>query len=328
MCMKDGPALLTDRPDGSDLPPAAIDHHLHIQGPDITAELRRKAARSPEIFARISPELLNPHSGADALAALDEAGIGQGVLLSQAYSFAAPNATPGIDVAGLTRRENQYNVDAALASGGRLKTFIGVNPFSEIALDELTYWTGRDGVSGIKLHLANSGFDPGAAAAMARLASFFDAARPTGLPMIVHVKSASPYSPADTTGFIEQVLSRAGDAPIQIAHGGGGGGLDKPTLSALSLYADALEHGAPGTQTLFFDLAVVLVRDPTEPANAAMLQRLADLIRRIGLSRFLVGSDWPSLCTPLEHNRLLLSQVPLAPPEWRVILANRAPYMV
>ncbi len=325
MCMKDGPAALADPAAGSDLPPAAIDHHLHIQGPDITAELRRKAARSPEIFAQISPELLNPHSGTDALAMLDEAGIGQGVLLSQAYSFASPRATPGLDVAALTRRENQYNVDAALASGGRLKTFIGVNPFSDIARDELRYWAGRDGVSGIKLHLSNSGFDPGSAGAMARLAAFVAAARPTGLPIIIHVMSAFPYTPADTTGFIEQVLAQAGDAAIQIAHGGGGGGLDEPTLSALSLYAEAVERGAKGTQNLFFDLAVVLVRDPT--ASADLLQRLAELIRRIGLSRFLIGSDWPSLCTPLEHNRLLLSQVPLTPAEWQVILANRAPYM-
>jgi predicted TIM-barrel fold metal-dependent hydrolase len=325
MCMKDGPAALADPAAGGDLPPAAIDHHLHIQGPDITAELRRKAARSPEIFAQISPELLNPHSGADALAALDEAGIGQGVLLSQAYSFAAPNATPGLDVPALTRRENAYNVEAALASGGRLKTFIGVNPFSAIALDELAYWAGRDGVSGIKLHLANSGFDPGSADAMARLGDFVAAARPTGLPMLIHVKSAFRYAPADTTGFIDRVLAQAGDAVIQIAHGGGGGGLDEPTLSALSLYAEAIERGAAGTQNLFFDLAVVLVRDPA--ASADLLQRLAALIRRIGLARFLIGSDWPSLCTPLDHNRLLLSQVPLTPAEWQVILANRAPYM-
>jgi len=328
MCMKSGPALLDDHPTGSGLPAAAADHHLHIQGPGVTAELRRKAIRSPEIFAEISPELLNPHSGEDALRMLDEAGIAEGVLLSEAYTFASPTATPGIDVASLTREENHYNVDAALASGGRLTAFIGVNPFSTLAVEELGYWAPRDGVSGIKLHLSNSGFNPGSANDLAKLAGFFDAARPTGLPMILHVKSAFKYEPSDTTRFIDQVLSRAGDAPIQIAHAGGGGGLDEPTVSALSLYAEAIERKARGTQHLLFDLAVVLVRDPTDPASAALLKQLADLMLRIGLERFLVGSDWPSLCSPLDHNRLLLAQVPLDAAEWRTVLGNRAPYLI
>lgn len=327
MCIKDAPSLEGGPAAGDALPPALADHHLHIQGPDVSEELQRKAARSPHIFAEISPEILRPHSGADALAVLDEAGIKQGVLLSQAYSFASPTATPGIDVAGLTRRENQYNVDAALASGGRLKTFIGVNPFSPIAVDEVKYWAGRDGVTGIKLHLSNSGFDPGSPDYIAALADFFDEVRPAGLPMIVHVKSGRPYAPSDTTHLIDQVLPYAGSQPIQIAHGGGGGGLDEPTVNALSLYADAIERKAPGTGNLLFDLSVVLVRDPSDPASADLLNRLAGLIRRIGLSRFLAGSDWPSLCPPRDHNRLMLSQIPLIPDEWRVILANRAPYL-
>lgn len=327
MCMKDAPSLLEETAAGDALPPASVDHHLHIQGPDVSDELRKKAERSPHIFAEISPEILKPHSGADALAALDEAGIVQGVLLSQAYSFSSPTATPGIDIAALTRRENQYNVDAALASGGRLKTFIGINPFSSIAIEEVRYWAGREGVTGIKLHLSNSGFNPGSPDYLTTLASFFDEVRAVRLPLIIHVKSALKYAPSDTTHLIEQVLPHAGNQPIQIAHAGGGGGLDEPTVSALSLYADAIERKAPGAETLLFDLAVVLVRDVSDPVSADLLHRLADLIRRIGLSRFLVGSDWPSLCPPREHNRLMLSQIPLSPEEWRLILANRAPYL-
>ena len=66
------------------LPPAAADHHLHIQGPAATAALKRMAShnlmlRSVSIFR---PSLFHERGGRDALRVLDAAGIRQGVLLS------------------------------------------------------------------------------------------------------------------------------------------------------------------------------------------------------------------------------------------------------
>jgi predicted TIM-barrel fold metal-dependent hydrolase len=313
--------------EGGPLPPAAVDHHLHIQGAEVTAELRRRASRSPEEFKGIDPALLNSRTGADALRALDEAGIKQGVLLSEAYTIASPfGEADHLDVAAVTRRENQYNVDAALGSGGRLKAFIGVNPLAPNALDEIHYWMHRKGVSGVKMQLGNSRFNPRSDGDLAKLAKVFDEARAADLPIVIHVRSDTDYTRADAQRFIDQVLPHAGDLPIQIAHAGGYGGLDEATLSALSAYAVAIEHNAPGTKKLVFDLAVVLVRDAADATNAELLKRLAQLIREIGLSRFVVGSDWPSLCSPRDHNNLLESQLPLTSAEWHVILNNRAPY--
>jgi len=307
------------------LPPAAVDHHLHIQGPEVTAELKRMAARSPELFKGIDSSLLNTRTGADAIRVLDEAGIEQGVLLSEAYVFASPFAQQDrLDVTRLTRLENEYNVKAALASGGRLKAFVGVNPFSAGALDELRYWAGRKGVTGVKLQLGNSGFDPRSANDLAKLASFFDAARTAKLPLVIHVRSATEYGPVDVRRFLGQALSHAGDLPIQIAHSGGWGGLDEATLAALSAYAIAIEHDAAGTKHLVFDLAVVIVDDKTDPRLA---RRFVELVRRIGLRRFVMASDWPSLYAPDKHNKLAESQLPFTEAEWRLILNNRAPYL-
>lgn len=306
------------------LPAASVDHHLHIQGPEVTAELRRMAARLPELFKGMDSSLLNTRTGADALRVLDEAGIKQGVLLSEAYIFASPFAQQDqLDIARLTRLENEYNVEAAQASAGRLRAFVGVNPLADGALDELRYWAGRKGATGVKLQLGNSGFDPRSSNDWVKLATFFDTARIVRMPLVVHARGATEYGAEEARRFIDQVLPHAGDLPVQLAHAGGGGGLDEATLAALSTYAAAIERHAPGTRRLVFDLAVVVTDGNTD---ARLAKRFVELLRRIGPTRFVMASDWPTLYSPARHNQLTESQLPLTEAEWRVILSNRAAY--
>jgi predicted TIM-barrel fold metal-dependent hydrolase len=309
----------------SELPPAVVDHHLHIQGPELTELLRKLAARTPDLFKGIDPSLLNARSGDDALRVLDEAGIKQGVLLSVAYAFASPFSKQDVgDIGKLTRLENEYNVAQAASSKGRLKAFVGVNPLAEGALDELKYWAHRDGVTGVKVQLSNSGYDPSSDRDVATLARFFGAAKQADLPIVIHARSATSHTPADVRRFIDEVLARAPNLPIQVAHANGGGGLDEAVLAGLACYQEAIARGAPGTEKLVFDLSVVVVDEKTDPVLAG---RLADAMRGIGLNRFVMASDWPSVLTPRKHNELLESQVPLTTAEWKVVLANRAPYL-
>lgn len=311
--------------DPAKLPPAVADHHMHIQGPDISAELRLVYARKPEFFKGIDKSILDVHTGADAIRQLDDAGIAQGVLLSQAYSFASPFAADDHpDVVNMTRRENRYTVDAALASGGRLKAFISVDPLVDSALPEIAYWAGQPGVAGLKLHLANSGYHPDSAQDIAKLAAVFDAARKAHLPIVIHLSNEKPYSAVAINRFIDEVLPHAGDLPVQIAHGGGGGGIDAVQLDDLAAYGAAIARGAPGTKNLVIDLAVVLLEPGEDPALG---RRMAEEIRKIGPSRFVPASDWPAILTPKAHNALQESQIPLTDAEWRIILANKAPYL-
>lgn len=305
-------------------PPAIGDYHMHIQGPAITANLRRMKAARPEIFAGMSDDLMTERTGADALAILDKAGIRQGTLLSVAYMFASPLTQPApADMAALTRQENAYNVAAGLASHGRLQAFVSVNPLASNAMDELNYWRGRPGVSGLKLHLANSGFDPRSPADVGKLAAVFAFAGRNALPIAIHVRNAKDYGAQDARTFIEQVLPGMGDVPVQIAHGGSWGELDQATVDALSLYADAIEKKAKGTGNLAIELALVVVNDKTDPALAVSF---VAVMRRIGMERFILGSDWPAIYTPDQYYALLRTQLPLTAEEWAVIFRNEAPY--
>lgn len=305
--------------------PAAADHHMHIQGPGITAELRREAARNPKVFEGLDKKILEQRTGKDALKVLDAAGIHTGVLLSEAYMFASPMAKPDhLEVARLTRAENQYNVTAAAESGGRLVAFIGVDPLAANAIPEMEYWVKAGGARGVKLHLANSGFDFHSPVEVRKLAEFFGAARAAKMPIVIHVRNSANYGAKEARIFVQDVLPAAGDLPVQVAHGTGWGGLDDATLSALAVFAEAIAEHRPGTKNVVFDLALVVTNDKTDHAQA---QRLADLMRQIGIRRFVLGSDWPALYTPGQYYKLLVTQVPLRAEEWKQIFQNRAPYL-
>lgn len=318
-------AALPSPPAG--LPPAAVDHHMHIQGPAVTKALRQLASHDLGVrgMSLLSPSLFRERGGSEALRVLDAAGIRQGVLLSEAYMISSPAVKwdGPVNIPKLTREENALNVAAARSSGGRLVAFVGINPFSTDAMDELRFWAGKPGVAGVKLHLASSGFIPGSPKMVATLAGFVDEARKSNMPLVIHVRHASDYPKGDVDIFIKRVLSHAGDLPVQIAHAGGWGGLDDATLDALDAYRYAIARHAPGTRNLRFDLAVVVVWPWT---NRHRLERLARLMREIGLDRFLMGSDWPARATPGDYNRLLEAQLPLTPREWVKVLHNRAPY--
>lgn len=305
-------------------PQAIGDYHMHIQGPAVSVEIRRMKSAKPEMFAEMSDQILDERTGEDAIRILDRAGIRQGTLLSEAYMFASPMMKPApADIVELTRTENRFNVDAGLASKGRLQAFISVNPIAPNAMDELNYWRDRPGVDGLKLHLANSGFDTRSPGDIEKLAAVFDFSRRNALPIAIHVRNVKDYTADDARAFIEKVLPQAGDLPVQIAHGGSWGGLDQATVDTLSLYADAIEKKAKGTKNLVIELALVVIDTKTDPALAASYARV---MRRIGMDRFILGSDWPAIYTPDAYYTLLRSQLPLKPDEWRVIFGNEAPY--
>jgi len=303
-----------------DGPAPVVDAHMHIQTPALSAELAALARKTPERFKEMDPGMLSPRTGEDALRQLDAANIPSGDLLSEAYMWTSPSLALSAPLAAAkTRSEDAYNVEAAQRSHGRLKAYIGINPLWSGALEEMRFWAGKPGVGGIKIHLANSRFNPHAKADVARLVAVFKTAHALNLPVAIHVRSDKIYPAADAGVFIDQVLPAIGDTPIQIAHSGGWGGLDQETIDALKLYADAIGRHAPGTQRLQLDLALVVVNEQTDPALA---HEFAELMRKIGLSRFVFGSDWPALYTPARYKALLVSQIPLTPQEWRTVLAS------
>jgi predicted TIM-barrel fold metal-dependent hydrolase len=331
-------ALVAASPGLAQQPPAnapvvgpVTDHHFHLGSPALSTYVEQINKLDPSIFEHLSPEVFSKPTAAQVLEMLDQAGVQRAVLISSGHLFLtggklSDRATEAREL----RDENRFVVDTALASHGRFIAFIDINPLDPNAEDELAYWKDKPGVSGIKLHLGAAGFHASSPEQVAALAKFFAEARKAGLPLAVHLRGGGPFPKAEVETFIAKVLPQAGDLPVQIAHGGGYAGADEATIDSLSAFADAIARKAPGTGKLVFDISGVVLPDETAKAlgsNDAQLKAFVDLMRKIGLDRFVVGSDWPALGPIAPYYALMRQKLSLTDAEWKQLSSNEAPYL-
>lgn len=267
----------------------AVDHHMHVHSPAILNILPAYCA-SPKRKSPCDPRFTAPLTEKDALKAMDAAGIQRGWLMSTAYLAESPLAEPRPDATRVLREANDFTVGLARQYPDRFAAFVSVNPVAPDALGEIARWKGDHAVTGLKLHLTNSGVDLRDPDQVARLAAVFKAASANGWTIMIHMRTgAADYGARDVRVFLEGVLPAAGDAPVVIAHAAGWGRIDAVTLDALGPFAEAFEKDPARVRNVRFDLAQVF----TEATTADDRARMAALIRRIGPERFVAASDWP-----------------------------------
>ncbi|WP_216361173.1 amidohydrolase family protein [Caulobacter mirabilis] len=295
-----------------------VDHHMHVHSPAILGFLEGYCA-SPGRTSPCPPAFTKPLTTDDLLRDMDAAGVQKGWLMSTAYLAQSPMMVPAApNAVDILRSANDFTVAQARAHPDRLAAFIGVNPLTDAASPEIARWKGDPAVTGIKLHLTNSGLDLRAPDQTARLAAVFRAAAANGWVIMVHMRTrAEDYGARDAEIFLRDVLPAAGDAPVLIAHAGGWGGTDVHTLGALGAFADAIEREPAMRDRLWFDLAQVF-NDKTATSD---LQALAGLIRRIGPDRFVTGSDWPFAEDLKGYYARTYPRLPLTTEEWRAVSA-------
>ncbi|PZR35919.1 amidohydrolase family protein [Caulobacter segnis] len=295
----------------------AVDHHMHVHSPAILDILPAYCA-SPMRKSPCDPRFTAPLTVDDALKAMDEAGIRKGWLMSTAYLAESPLAESRPDATLVLRKANDFTVGLARRRPDRLAAFVSVNPTAPDALAEIARWRGDPAVTGLKLHLTNSGVDLRDPEQATKLAAVFRAAAVNRWTIMIHMRTAAAdYGARDVGVFLDQVLPAAGDTPVVIAHAAGWGGIDAVTLDALSAFADALGRDPRFGRHLRFDLAQVFTEKTTAEDRTAMAQ----LIRRIGPDHFVAGSDWPFSGDLKRYYAKAYGGADLSPTEWAVILA-------
>ncbi len=300
------------------------DHHIHIRSQAATELNLAACRRQPDLCPPDAGLDAGELSGAVAVRHLDEAGLGQGVLLSMAHLFASPLLGYEGDVAAAVRAENAFTIAEARHHSPRLVPFVGVNPLHPESEAEIRHWATR-GARGIKLHVGASGIDLRNEKHLAKLENIFGLAGELRLPILVHLRPQPPreYGPEDARNFIERLLPAAMGVPVQIAHFGSGGGYDGESFGVMDTFAEAVEAGEPGLENLTFDLSGII--HPQLPDQ--VYQLIVDFSRRLGLQHIVMGSDWWGAETPANYYREARAKFPFTDKEWSFILANRAPYL-
>ena len=300
--------------------PVATDHHVHVHSPAILDFLPAYCSSLGRISA--CPEVFTQPLTVDHLLAdMDAAGVRRAFLMSTAYLAESPMMVPARhDAPDLIRAANDFTVDLARRHPDRLSAFVSVNPLTPTALPEIARWADDPFAAGVKLHLTNSDVDLRDPDDVAALARVFRAAAAGEMTIMIHMRTrAEDYGAKDVGIFLDQVLPQAQGVPVMIAHSGGWGGLDDNTWAAMTAFAEALEEHPDTSRSLSFDLAQVFDAETSE----ADLLRLVALMRRIGIDRFVAGSDWPFSGPLNAYLNDVFARLPLTPAEAERIRSAR-----
>lgn len=300
--------------------PVHTDHHVHVHSPAIL-EILPTYCSSPARIGPCDPAFIKPLTVDDLLAEMDEAGVQTAGMMSTAYLAESPMMVPPLpDASARVHNANAFTVAAAAAHPGRLIAFVSVNPLTPDALAEIEAWKDEPFAKGLKLHLTNSGVDLRNPEHRRRLAAVFDAASDARLTIMIHMRTrAEDYGARDVRLFVDEVLPHACDISVVIAHSGGWGGLDDSTWDAMEGFRQILAQQPAQLPNLFFDLAQVFDAE-TSPEDRA---RLVDVMRAIGVERFVAGSDWPFSGDLDNYLNRVMTALPLSEDEATALAERR-----
>jgi len=258
---------------------------------------------------------------------LDDAGIKRAAVLSVAYAYGDDRRQVPDERAKVTA-ENDWTSTQVSRFPQRLVGFCGVSPLRAYAIEELERCAKLPNMVGLKLHLGNSGVDLRKPEHVDRLGALFEAASAKGLAIAIHMKTRTgwPYGREDAQIFLDNVVARAPNSQIQIAHlAGAGPGYQDIIDDALGAFVDAVKARDPKTRNLWFDVTTIATVETTSENGALIARR----IRELGLRRILFGADHSIGGNPAPATawRIFKEKVPLTEDEQRTIATNRTPYM-
>ena len=244
-----------------------VDFHTHVL-PDSFRDDRERIVRADATFAEL---FADPHAKTasydELLASMDVAGIDSSLALGYGWTDQ-----------GVARESNDYLLEAARKSNGRIIAFCSVNPAWRMrAVTEVERCAEAGAVGVGELHPDTQGFDIADSAVMKPLMT---AAESLGLIVLYHASEplghAYPGKGTATPGKLLALATAFPDVRIVFAHWGGG-------LPFYALMPEVLER----LQNVWFDSAATpyLYRQDVFPT----VSRLA------GPDRVLFGSDFPLL---------------------------------
>jgi predicted TIM-barrel fold metal-dependent hydrolase len=300
---------------------------MHLQSSRMVAVL----VRLKQIFKQtVEPGDRALLGAADAIAALDAAGIRKAIVLSGGYLIGSPDIRLD-DELQQVRQENDWTASQAALFPARLTGFCSVNPLKAYAEAEVARCAAI-GLRGLKLHFTN----------ISRVRAVTARANALRLPLLVHMRTrATDYGEKQARAFVERVLPAASDVPVVLGHMAGWGGYDRATDAALGAIVAACSASPAACRQLWCELSTtVLPESAPAAAPGTALRELADAqrdfpdanarlaahIRALGVGHVLFGSDWPGM-TPLEGQAAIGRALPLSPAELRAVFANTLPGM-
>jgi predicted TIM-barrel fold metal-dependent hydrolase len=274
-------------------------------------------------IASYGPKIPKAQTAEEYIAELDTAGVKRGVILSIAFIFDGGELKP--DEYEKVKAENNWIAEQVARFPDRLVGFCSFNPLKDYALAELSRCAKMPQIKGLKFHFENSGVDLRKPDHLEKIRRVFKAANDARLPIVAHIATPETRQTEVTARessmiFLNQVLPVAPDIEIQLAHIAGSGAFDPVNEAAFTVFADSISSGDKRTKNLYFDLGGI--------SDKGAADRLVIAMRKVGLKRFLFGSDRAGTNGPPPGvARKSFLQLPLTEDEFKTIAANVMPWV-
>jgi predicted TIM-barrel fold metal-dependent hydrolase len=271
-------------------------------------------------IASYGPRMPKAQTAEEYIAELDTAGIKRGVILSTAFIFGGPDEYEKV------KAENNWIAEQVARFPDRLVGFCSFGSLKDYALAELSRCAKMPQIKGLKLHFENSGVDLRKPDHLEKIRQVFRAANDARLPIVAHIPTAetrkSEVAARESSMiFLNQVLPVAPDIEIQLAHLAGSGAFDPINEAAFTVFADSISSGDKRTKNLYFDISGGNI-------EKGAADRLVIAMRKVGLKRFLFGSDRAGTNgPPPDVARKSFLQLPLTEDEFKTIATNVMPWV-
>ncbi len=311
-------------PQFASVPAPRLDHHQHLLSKgslDVTLEWLRTT--DPDYARQVENE---PLVDADQLVKmLDDAGIAQALVFSNAYYFSRTK-NEGAGEYEKVKAENDWTLSQVSRHPTRLYAACSVNPLRGHAVVEIERCAASGGFKALKIHFDASGVDLTNPEHVASARNAFTTANRLRLPIIVHLQSAAgPFGPDQARTLLSELLPSAPDVPVTLNHLWGGGMYGKKLGEVLTVFTEAVERKAPGTANLYFDVAQASMMVSRHKHR----DELVGNMRQLGFARLLYGSDGPewSGIPPKQHWEEFAACMPMTRDELGTLASNVAPYL-
>lgn len=312
-------------------PSPTADYHVHLLGPGLIADWKSLGVTFSRADAAYleATRLLEP--AGDAAPPLDFA-----LLVPMGHLYGNSEFRAGLELSLEEERarlaaENDHVAREAARHPGRALALCSVSVLRPYAWEEIRRCRGELGSAGLKLHLASSEVDLREPEHLTRVAEIAAWAERERVPLLIHLDTQRRGTQAaDVERFARVVLEPHPKLVVIVAHLGGSGGFGRWTQSVFATLVDWLEaRAAAGTphEGIYFDLSAVILERESEgvpPTSNEEAAALGTALRRAGLDRLLLGSDYP-VFDPRRTAELLVERAGLTHDELAHLLANRAP---
>jgi len=292
-----------------------FDHHIHLRSPE-----------TYQLLSKLGLEQPRPEKEYTDITELLRASPAQKCfVVSVAYMLAGFGL--GAKELEAVKAENDHTARECAKLPGRAFGFASVNPLRDYAPGEIERCLSLPGIAGVKLHFDNSRVSLRDEQHAKAVRAVLLVAAKRNAPALVHMDNRQPeFGAEDARAFLDQVLAELPPMEVYIAHLGTGGGYDESTRAVLGVFEKAL----PGLKhKVFLDVSGIALPAAfrgIEPLTLEQGKELAATMRRMGLGRFVFGTDF-SVTDSATYRSSLRAALPLTDAEFDRVMHNTGPLM-